>query len=82
MKAEEAKRKALEFNTNETNSEYKKIMDSIISHSSRGDYECFFYSGVKPDVRKKLVEEGYIVYPSQSGGPNETMTKITWSGKC
>ena len=61
MKAEEARRIAYEFNTNEANSEYNNMKTRIKDAALKGQYEAYFNGFLKPDVHNKLKEEGYDV---------------------
>ena len=78
MNAREARQIAFDFNTKQSEGQYNKIITAITNSAGGGEYECYFYDTIKPDVRNKLLDEGFVVDQPQSGGPNETMVKISW----
>lgn len=77
MNAQEAKNKAQEVNTSSANSQYSKIKENIKRAALHGEYYCYSYEYIKPDVQEKLTDEGYKVGPAQSER-NEVTVKISW----
>jgi tRNA G26 N,N-dimethylase Trm1 len=77
MNAWEANQKALSVNTEAETSQYAKIIQMIKDAAGKGEYEVWFYSVIKEDVRGKLIEQGYDVCKTQFE-PTGTMTKIKW----
>lgn len=61
MTAKEAKQKAFEYNTQNSDSQLAKINAMISDAVSRGEYEIIFGEEIKPDIRNHLVEQGYYV---------------------
>jgi hypothetical protein len=78
MNAEEARKTALDFNTNETNSQFQILMTDIEKRSKKGEYELQVYDTIKKDVVDKLLKLGFVVDKPRSGGPNESITQISW----
>lgn len=78
MTAAEARAKATEVNTKDTNSQYATVKDMITQAVRKGELECWIYNvPIKTEVREKLIGEGYKVGPTQSDR-GETMTQIKW----
>jgi hypothetical protein len=77
MDAKEARELALKVNTNAINSQYAQIKKRIEDAVKLGNYETFVYAYIKPDVRKKLQEEGFSIGLTDSIR-NEDSTKISW----
>jgi len=83
MNADEARRKALEINTNAINSQYaeikKRISKAVLGSEtvSGGKYQLFVYEYILPDVQTKLESEGFII-GDNTGRYNDTTIKISW----
>jgi hypothetical protein len=78
MNAEEAKKIAFDYNTNESNSQFQILMTDIEKRAKKGEYELQVYDTIKKDVVDKLTYLGFVVDKPRSGGPNETVTQISW----
>jgi hypothetical protein len=59
MDAKEARRKALEFNTNEANEKYLKVMSAINHAADRGEYSIRVDFNITGDLETKLKYMGY-----------------------
>lgn len=78
MNAAEARQKATAIVTNEVDSQYAIIKKMISEAVGKGDFDCWIYNiPIKPEVRVKLIQEGYGIGPTQSDR-NETLTQIKW----
>ena len=78
MKAQEARKLAYEVNTAKTNSQYSEIKKDIKEEVLKGKYQCFHYSPILPDVRSKLIEEGYKFGSELSSQKDGTTIEICW----
>lgn len=79
MNAKQAKEKALAVNIENGNSQYVQIIIMISNAANIGKYEIWFYKDMQPDVKKKLIDEGYTVNIIRSIERDDAMTKISWS---
>lgn len=78
MTAAEARQKAIEISTNDSDSQYSAIKQSISHAVNKGEFDCWIYdAAIKTEVREKLIAEGYKVGPTQSDR-GETLTQIRW----
>ena len=78
MRAKEARKLAYDTNTNETNSQYSKIIDKITLRAQKGDYNMMWYESFNADVREKLVNNGYTVGGTSYDQRDGSTTKISW----
>lgn len=79
MNAEEARIIATEFNAIKSDTQYKKIIEHISDQAKKGKFDCDVYEDIREDVRKKLMNGGFMVSVPRSGGPNEAIVKISWN---
>ena len=78
MNAKEARQKAYEINTAKTNSQYAEIKADIDEEVGKGKYKCFHYKPILPDVRTKLIEEGFKFGSEFSSQKDGTTIEICW----
>lgn len=77
MKADQARKKTYEVNTQTTGSQLAQIRKMISDAVSKGEYKIWFYDVIIPDVRAQLTKDGFFVDATQFER-NETMTEIKW----
>lgn len=79
MKAHQARELALKANLENVDSQYSRILLSIRNAANSGKYEMWWYDDILPDVRAKLMSEGYKIGPTNYD-PRErgSLIKITW----
>lgn len=77
MNAEEAKKKAYDYNINQDEGQLKEIMNMINDVASKGYYDTNYYKTLRPDVLNKLEELGYEIHTSYDR--NETIVNIKWN---
>ena len=79
MNAQEARNKALASLIKGSGSQLEKIKTVILNATNEGEFNIFFYEHLKPGVREKLQDEGYMVGVTQQYRSGEIITRISWS---
>lgn len=81
MTAAEARKKAIEVSTKDTESQYSIIKGLIYDAANKGEFYCNIYNvPIKQSVKDILVGEGYEIGPTVTNR-NEVLTQIRWATK-
>lgn len=77
MDAKEAREKAKQYNISISNNQYTEIKGEIDLAVSAGKYNMYYYTPIKTDVKKTLVNEGYVL-SNETNYRNEYTIQISW----
>lgn len=78
MNAAQARKKATEISSRDTDDRYVAIKAMIQIAVEKGELSCCVYNKpIKKEVKKKLESEGYEIGPTETDR-NETFTLIKW----
>lgn len=77
MKASEARARAINSSVLELDDIYRSAIESIKEASDKGNFECWFFRTMSPDLRSRLQGDGYVVGDTLFG-PYGPATEISW----
>lgn len=76
ISALEARQRALSIFNEKNQNQLQKVMQSINTAITKGEFKCFYYDSLLPSVENHLKSEGYHV--KSDFGRNEYTITISW----
>lgn len=78
MNATEARLKATAAKDLADRVQYDEIMRDVEVSVKKGDFSLYYFGTLRPTIKSKLEQEGFIVGKPESDGRNEYQTEISW----